>query len=427
MSSVYNTDDASSILAKEMAEFRKEYLRYDSFGKRIFNIERGKKFVHYLFRDNQEILGKLDVDNLQIGESSFTDKKLNNHTVDINYIIPLKDDRENQNKRKHKQKDKDKNENNDCVVSILIELKAQNNFWTMLQLLIYIVNIWASMFSAVFLAAKRKDATVTDKRRSKVFLLPTVIPVIFYQGRTKFSAPTKLSDLIRTVKGLEANTLAMEAILVDLSCLREEDEPEDLDLWVPFRACRIVYDSELELRLREIIDRMLPELHYPAMQELLLDVLNFVSVKTSLFTEETFNNIMDYIKEKGDFTMPTCSYLIMLNKFKKAMVRSIQSEAKNKKVEAEKRLLEAEKRQLEAENKLTKAEKEEILRTACEGYVKTVLGFLRYRFGEVSGDVKEKLLTIRDLAILRELADYVEVCPTMGAFKKKIGKVGIKN
>jgi hypothetical protein len=44
--------------------------------------------------------------------------------------------------------------------------------------------------------------------------------VILYQGRKKFSAPTKLSELIRTIPGLESHSLDVEALLVDFSCLR---------------------------------------------------------------------------------------------------------------------------------------------------------------------------------------------------------------
>ncbi|MDR1485822.1 MAG: Rpn family recombination-promoting nuclease/putative transposase, partial [Planctomycetaceae bacterium] len=224
-----------SEIEKAVATLKNKYYRHDPFNKRIFGVERGKKLVNYVFRDKPEILSKLDVDNLQLGQTSFTDKKLSNRTVDIHYVIPLKNETDNKDKT-----DRKDNSDNNCVVSILIELKAQNSWSTILQMVIYIVNIWESLFRSICNVVKGKDATVAVKKRRKKFLLPMVIPVILYQGRKKFSAPTKLSELIRTIPGLESHSLDVEALLVDLSCLRVEDEPDDLDLWVPFRVCRMV-------------------------------------------------------------------------------------------------------------------------------------------------------------------------------------------
>ncbi|MDR2642817.1 MAG: Rpn family recombination-promoting nuclease/putative transposase [Planctomycetaceae bacterium] len=395
--------------AKEIGRIRKKNFRHDSFGRRIFNVERGKKFVHYLFRNKPAILENLDVDKLRLGQSSFTDKKLNNHSVDVHYVIPIKGE-------------KDKN----CVVSVLIELKAQNHFWTMLQMVVYIVNIWVSMFKSVSDAVKRKGATAADKKRSRNFLLPTVIPVIFHQGRGKFSAPTKLSGLIRTITGLESHTLDMEAILVDLSCLREEDEPDELDLWVPFRACRMVFDEDPESRLMEIVDKMLPEIHYPVMQELLVDVLNYGYFNTPKLTETICEKIRKYTEEKGGIKMPVCLYDKMLAKIQKAEAKIQKAEAEAQKFKFEIQKAETEAQKFKVEVQKVEAEKREYFREAHETCVKTILGFLRHRFGKVSEEMLEKLQQIDDLRVLRELSDYVEICPTVEAFQNKIDKNRMK-
>ncbi|MDR1485530.1 MAG: Rpn family recombination-promoting nuclease/putative transposase [Planctomycetaceae bacterium] len=407
-------------LAKELARLKNKRFKHDPFGKHIFNIERGKKLVRYLFRNKPAILNKLDVDNLQLGQTSFTDKKLNRHSVDIHYVIPIKDD-----------KDKD------CVVSVLFELKAQNNRWTILQMVVYIVTIWMSLYRSIFDAAKRKDATVTDKKRRKNFLLPTVIPVILYQGGKKFSSPIKLSRLIRTMDGLDMHTLEVEAILIDLSCLREEDEPDDLDLWVPFHAYQMVNDKDPELRLMEIVDRMLPELHYPAMQELLVDVMNYGYFTNPQLTDSICEKIKSYTEKKGKIKMPVCLFDRMLEENRKAVARTKKAVARTKKAvartkEAVARTKEAVARTKEVEARIKKAkvriqkvetEKDELLCEAREIHVKAILGFLRYRFGDVSDKICEKIQTINDLELLRELSDFVEVCPTMDVFKKKIAKI----
>ncbi|MDR1483236.1 MAG: Rpn family recombination-promoting nuclease/putative transposase, partial [Planctomycetaceae bacterium] len=130
-----------SEIEQAVTTLKNKYYRHDPFNKRIFGVERGKKLVNYVFRDKPEILSKLDVDNLQLGQTSFTDKKLSSHTVDIHYVIPLKDETDN--------KDDQDNSDNNCVVSILIELKAQNSWSTILQMVIYIVNIWELLFRSI--------------------------------------------------------------------------------------------------------------------------------------------------------------------------------------------------------------------------------------------------------------------------------------
>jgi hypothetical protein len=75
--------------AQLLVDIKNSRFHHDPFGKHIFTVERGKKFVRYLFRNNPEILAKLDIDNLTLGQTSFTDKKLTRHTADIHFVIPI--------------------------------------------------------------------------------------------------------------------------------------------------------------------------------------------------------------------------------------------------------------------------------------------------------------------------------------------------
>jgi hypothetical protein len=168
----------------------------------------------------------------------------------------------------------------------------------------------------------------------------------------------------------------------------------------------MVYDEEPELRMLEIVDKMLPEIHKSEMQDLLNDVLNYGRFTTPNFTDEVSEKIIKYIETKGDIKMPVCLYDKMMDKLKKA---------------------EAEKKQVENEKLQIVVEKNEFFREACDARVRAISGFLRYRFGDVSDEVWEKLQKINDLSVLRELADYVEVCPAADDFKKKIAGIKIQN
>ncbi|MDR1485012.1 MAG: hypothetical protein LBT09_09335, partial [Planctomycetaceae bacterium] len=164
--------------------------------------------------------------------------------------------------------------------------------------------------------------------------------------------------------------------------------------------------------------------------------------------DEISEKIIKYIETKGDIKMPVCLYDKIMDKLKKAEAEKkqivaeklqsdarvqkienekLQSDAKVQKIENEKLQIVVEKMQVEAENKRIVTEKNELFREACDARVKAISGFLRYRFGEVSDEVWEKLQKVNDLSVLRELADYVEVCPTADDFKKKITGIKIQN
>jgi hypothetical protein len=291
----------------------------------------------------------------------------------------------------------------------------------MLQLVNYIIRYWMTLYNKVFHAAKRKGATAEDKLRWRNFLLPFVVPVILYQGAKKFSSPLRFSTLIRRIEGLErleSQRLDVEALFIDLSHLSNENEPKDLELCVVFRAFRMVNDPDPASCLKEIVNMMLPELHYPAMRELLEDIVNYSCCSNSQMTEAVCAEILDYIERKGKIKMPLCLFDRMLEEHKKNF-------AEIKKIQAEKNQIEAEKKQIEAEKRQIEAEKNELLRVARGNHVKTILGFLRYRFGEVSDEIVENVHNVDDIESLQKLSDFVEVCPSLATFEKKMAEVKV--
>ncbi|MDR2641448.1 MAG: hypothetical protein LBC74_01500 [Planctomycetaceae bacterium] len=63
---------------------------------------------------------------------------------------------------------------------------------------------------------------------------------------------------------------------------------------------------------------MLPEIHYPVMQELLVDILNYGYFNTPKLTKTICEKIRKYTEEKGGIKMPVCLYDKMLAKIQKA-------------------------------------------------------------------------------------------------------------
>ncbi len=81
-----------------------------------------------------------------------------------------------------------KGKNEEALVYALLEHKAQTDPRTPLQLLRYMLRLWIG---------EMDSGNAADGR------LPLIIPVVFYHGRGRWSAPMSVQDMIRAPAGLE--------------------------------------------------------------------------------------------------------------------------------------------------------------------------------------------------------------------------------
>ena len=125
----------------------------------------------------------LDLDRTELQKDSFIDDELKTHYSDLLYKIPVKGT--------------DKN----IFVFVLLEHKTKSEYWTMLQMLRYIVQIWRREYKAAEVEGRLAD-----------FELPPVLPIIIYHGEGGFTAPVKLGKLIRAIEGLMKYQIDFEAI-----------------------------------------------------------------------------------------------------------------------------------------------------------------------------------------------------------------------
>ena len=84
----------------------------------------------------------------------------------------------------------------DIFVISLIEHKSRVDYDVAMQLLRYRTVIWSEY-------AKEKDAAKERSHRSKDFRYPVIIPVVYYEGASEWTAGLHLSDRIYHVKGAE--------------------------------------------------------------------------------------------------------------------------------------------------------------------------------------------------------------------------------
>jgi hypothetical protein len=260
-------------------KFKKKY-QHDAFCKeKLRDVMKARKFLKYLLKP--EVQELLDIRRLEIDPESFVDDELKRSYADVVYRIPLKDSDES------------------IVVFILIELKTDNDRWTIFQLMKYVVRIWERELKKV------EDADKESKRLLKTFLLPMVIPIIFHHGEDEFTAPTELVELVRVLNGMESFTLNMQSLLFDLVPLKQQDFPDDVELYVLFMVLQAVFSTDVVDRLMEIYRKLRPTLHSSKSQKEWRDSLFYAVTSAKHFTHDKCENLIKQTEKEGVLTMST--------------------------------------------------------------------------------------------------------------------------
>jgi hypothetical protein len=155
------------------------------------------------------------------------------------YRIPLKDS-------------KDSTEEH-IVVFILLELKTKNERWTIFQILkYYIVRI-----------LEREYDRAEKQGCLRTFLLPMIIPIIFYYGKGSFTAPTDMTDLVRVLCGYKKYILNLRAFLFDVSLLESKDFPDDIELSIPLEILQAISRKDVTERLIQMHKKLQSTIHLP--------------------------------------------------------------------------------------------------------------------------------------------------------------------
>jgi hypothetical protein len=236
-------------------------------------LKTAKEFLKHVLKSKVQDL--VDIERLEIDRDSYIDKRLKKYYLDILYRIPLKDSDEH------------------IVIFILIELKTNNDKWTIFQVTEYIVRIWSGE-----LAKAKKE------KRLGTFLFPMIIPIIFNHGEKPFTAPLELIKLVRVIKGLESYVLNVNALLFDVPLLNSKDFPKDVSLSVLFMTLQSVFKEDVAQRLMEIYRKLKPTFHLKVSQEEWADALYYATTSAKHFSQQNAENINNQIEKEGVAKMP---------------------------------------------------------------------------------------------------------------------------
>jgi len=146
---------------------------------------------------------------------------------------------------------------------VVIEHKSYQDNLTIFQLWGYVYGI---CLQDVRLAQKR-DGSKTDYR------LPPVVAIIVHHGESKFQGKTELSELFRSLPGLENYLPRLQAILFDLSGIADDDpvlnDPEVPELKVVLMVLKLVFRQDVALKIQYVLRELKPYSDDPSMRRLI--------------------------------------------------------------------------------------------------------------------------------------------------------------
>ena len=357
--SATHPDLAQPLDPKAFDEFKKKY-QHDAFCKnKLCNLQKARKFLKHILKP--EVLELIDLNKLQIDPETYVDEDLKRLYVDVLYRIPLK------------------NSNEIIVVFILIELKTENDKWTIFQIVKYIVRIWDREFQAVEAAAKKPDASKEEKQRFRNFLFPPIIPIIFHYGENQFTAPTELAELIRILKGMEEFTLNMKALLCDVTTFVPNSFPLDQELSVLYMTLQMVFSKEVSDHLMNIFRKLRPTFHSKESQQEWRDAVYYATTSAKHFEHQDYVNLTKQIQNEGGIT---------------TMSRSLLDE-------------------LVANGSLLN---ELVTEGEAKGQARMIIRIISHRLKSPSKSLQKKINSIQNIAKLDELTDFALTCVSLDEF-----------
>ena len=303
-----------------------------------------------------------DLDRTELQKDTFIDEELKTHQSDLLYKVPIKGTTDKK-----------------VFIFVLLEHKAESDYWTMLQMLRYIVRIWMREYKAA-----EVEGRLTD------FELPPILPIIIYHGERGFTSPIKLGKLIRAIEGLTKYQLDFEAFLLDLTDFDKTAPPEDLELFAVLAVMQAVFRPDAVERLKRIYEKIKPKLDDPKTRKHYLErwenLLKYMMTSGKYFTFDNLKEVTSIMSETDVVAISPCAMELM------AIGREEGREEG-----------ETKERNLWATDK-----------------VNTLLRILTKRLGEVSPNIRDKLYTINDRDVLGELTDYALDCQTLDEFEAAV-------
>ncbi|MBF0548969.1 MAG: Rpn family recombination-promoting nuclease/putative transposase [Deltaproteobacteria bacterium] len=242
---------------------------HDRFFKKMFSGQDLARdfFANYL---PESVLGQLDLSTLATTTDSFVDDQLRAHFSDLVYRVNIK-------------------QSQPAYVCILLEHKSHQDRRVTLQLLRYMIQMWAYI----------------DSQQPTSEYLPVIIPLVFYHGTTTWEGSTRFKSLFDATAELRQYLPDFTYLLLDLSTLADEDIKGDVKTKITLLLQKHIHDPKLVSQLADIATLYHEIPPGPDQIEFLKVVAQYL-IFTDKLTKEEIKVFLDRATSgKGDEIMPT--------------------------------------------------------------------------------------------------------------------------
>jgi predicted transposase/invertase (TIGR01784 family) len=334
-------------------------LTHNGYFRETFQMKRlAKSFLERTLP--KETLACLNLKKLTIETGESTDELFKSTIADVVYRVPIKGTKEH------------------VSFYVLIEHKSRQDFQTIFQL-------WAYVYQVC-----RQDFQAAKKRTS--YRLPPVIAVIVYHGRSRFRGVTELSDLFASLPGLEPYLPKLQAILVDLSCIDDDDpmmnDPEAPELKVVLMTLKTIFRKDVSMKIAEVLAALKPYSDDPDMRRLIRATWVYLA------------NNARHLKRNFD---------TLQNTFEEVVGEKVMST-----------LAEMWKAEGKAEGEaigVAKGKAEGVAEGEARG---KVLAILEVRFNRIPKEIEDSVRSMTDLIALESLVEQAKACQSLEEFSEAL-------
>lgn len=177
---------------KETKELKKTPMPHDRGYKR--SLSNPHEFLHFIRKYiGADWMLELTEDQLSLCDKEFIEKDYEGKEADLLYRVMRRDGQE-------------------VLIFILQELQSYVDHTMIFRVLIYVVNSLLRYFLS----------TNKAERERKEFRLPSMVPIVFYNGEDRWTAARELREYQTGGEGFDTHVLNLEYYLVDLSEIEEE-------------------------------------------------------------------------------------------------------------------------------------------------------------------------------------------------------------
>jgi hypothetical protein len=258
-------------------ELRK--LDHNGFFTNTFQMKRlAKGFLRFALP--RDLRKHLELDGLTIEPRHKTDDVYRDRISDVTYRVPIKGTEHH------------------VDFFVICEHKSYNDLWTIFQLWTY-----------VYLVIQQEYRKVSDAGTVPAdYRLPPVIAIILHHGESRFTGKTELSELFLQLPGIEKYLPKLQAVLVDLSAIEDEDvpfDPEVPELKLVLTALKVVFRKDVSTKITEILEELKPISNDPIIQDIIRTVWHYL-VYSATYSERDYGILYEIINKIVEVeSMPT--------------------------------------------------------------------------------------------------------------------------